>query len=75
MMYLNFLLGSAILILGFSGIQKSIGTVNCVNQLSFDKHQDNLIGLIKTSKVYRLPSRCQSRVNYSVEIEGKVTNE
>lgn len=75
MIYINMMISFLILLIGFNGVQKNIKTLTCVNEVSFKRHSKKLKNLVEQKHSFQLPSLCQSRVNFEVEITGMVTNE
>ena len=66
---------ATVMLLSFTGIQKKMSKINCVNKVGFTLHKHNLKSLVDNRKYFRMPSLCENRVNYNVKISGRVTNE
>lgn len=75
MSYLNFLVSASLLMITFLGIQKNIKTLNCVSDIAFKKHRNNLQSLIFKTKRFPTLKACPHRVQYQVSLKGSVTNE
>lgn len=75
MIYLNFLASTSILMIIFLGVQKNIKTLNCINDIAFNKHRNNLKSLVVEKNRFQMFKTCTQKLKYDVSFKGSVTNE